>query len=183
MTFTYYDNEITVTENGYFQVTVDGREQTKDTLAELKAWIDKEIAVNVKKITISLPVCGVARHKDDGFSLSPRVQAIRTLITGVNRQTGNVQCKDTPADFSWQFLLPDSDENFALCEQYAVVAKQFSFLQRVVRQLTIDGPSGRIDAPHYQGVLDTLTKKHQEKSAESPKVHEAVAKWRAKGEQ
>src|SRR5208337_5580944 len=111
MTFTYYENEITVTENGYFQVTVDGRTQTKQTLAEIKEWIDKEIAANVKKITINLPVCVVTRHKDDSYSATPRLQTVRTAITGVNRQTGKIQCKDNPSGFEPSYIVPDSDEN------------------------------------------------------------------------
>ena len=182
MNWNYFGNEIKVSENGYFEATVDGRNQTKQTLAELKEWIDKEIAANVKKITIELPVCVVTRHKDDSYSPIPRLQAIRTVITGVNRQTGQVQCKDTPSGFEPSYLIPDSDENFALCEQYIAANKAFSFFQRVMSALRIDSPGGRIDAANYKVVLDTLTRKHGEKVALGSEAQESVAKWKEKNQ-
>ena len=176
--WTYNNVQIDVSEHGYFTATVDDRKNEKPTLAEIKEWIDKEIAANVKKITINLPVCVVVSRREDYFSA--RMQAIRTVITGVHRQTGKAQCKDIPDGFDVQKLLPDSDQNFALCQEYIAASKVTNSLARAINALHIDGPGGRIDAPNYQTVLDTLTRKHGEKTAECAKVHEALAAWKAK---
>jgi hypothetical protein len=177
MEITYQGVNITVNGNGYFVATIDGSERTKETMREIKEWIDKEIAANVKTITINLPVCAIVQHKEDRFSAQPRTRVIRTAITGINRQTGAIQCKDKEVEFEMTTVVPDSDENFALCEKFVIANKAFGFFRHAVVALKVDGPGGRIDASHYMDVLNTITSKYQEKVASGPIVNEAVAKF------
>lgn len=176
MEFFHNGHTITVTENGYFKASVEGIDKIYPTLSGCKEWIDKELSVNVKNITINLPVCGFLRHSgDSAYTTNSRTQTARAVLTGINRTTGALQCKPTPKDYKWEFVLPDSDQNFELCQQYEAASRQSALLLRLLGALSFGrGIYGMIPTGAYQDKIDQLTKQYEESREKSSDSQAAI---------
>lgn len=156
----YKGFDIQILPTGAFVGTLEDQKFESDSLEGLKKKIDDSF--KVPKRSFALPVVGIK-----GRSYSGSVTGVihGTICKGINRTSSAFQYTD---DVQLDYLLADTAANRQRLEHLLYCEKAVLAARKAVEDRRINPRmySGRIEAHHYNEVVDRLIELHGKSSAE-----------------
>ena len=160
----YQGVDVTVDSSGRFCAKIEDVEICEDTYEAAKKKIDKEFSaevVRIKKQKLSLKVAGMKFVKlgSSRYADKKDLGPTRGTLVSVNRTTCEFQYEGIGKTEGFDYVVPDTEENFALLTQLHQLERETKRISILLspRKLTIGGFGyGRIDATDYESVMKEL---------------------------
>ena len=157
--FSHKGYDIHVTNEGRFISSKDDFTSTADTLEQVKAAIDREIAGGKTKVKLSMPVIGRLKKQSYGYSgREPKSDKVgKAILIGINRTTGELQFERLEKGFTLESVIADTPENNVRLADYLEVNRRYDEMNAVIDALEVKHRGyGRIDAGKYDQAVTSL---------------------------